>query len=178
MSIWKTLGLVAAITFALSMPAKAQVNPAEADIYGFGPQIGAPVLHLPDGRRLSCSVWYQEWLGLGFVSAMVYEQNVGLFLWRQLGSQFVYWAAETPTQGVDQDQTLSWIIEDRGGPAQFIIASMAHCSAEIAGYLGFNPSWGYATTPPSKMISISYGAWGVKSIVPAFPAMLVLPYPY
>lgn len=166
------------LSVALTQPVKAQVNPAEQDIYGFGPQIGAPVVHLPDGRRLSCSVWYQPWLGLGFVSAMVYEENVGAFLWRQLGTQYAYWEAETPTSGVDPDRTLSWIIEDRGGPAQFILASMANCSAEIAGYLGFNPSWGYTSTSPSKMVSISFGAWGIKSIVPSNPALLVLVYPY
>lgn len=172
------LTLAAALAIAACTPAQAQVNPAEQDIHGFGPQVGAPVIHLPDGRRLSCSVWYQPILGLGFVSAMVYEYNVGLFLWRQLGTQYAYWEAETPTPGVDNDRTLSWIIEDRGGPAQFILASMANCSAEIAGYLGFNPSWGYAVTPPSQLVSASFGAWGIKSIVPSNPALLVLVYPY
>ena len=150
------------------------IDPNEMDSHGFGPQQGHPVLRLPDGRRLAISTWELP-IGLSGIGAMVYEVRHGLALWGIQGDWHAKWQSVAPTPSVPDDQVLSKIIEAQGGPANFIINAMATGSRELAKYLGFVPQW---PAPDSlTILNQAMGSWGLKSILPASPAVLVLPYP-
>lgn len=154
------------------------IDPNEADGNGFGPQLGSPILHLPDGRRIAVSRWEEPFLGLSFLSVMDFGQRFGgVWNWNCFGEPYEFWEADTPTPGVADDRVLSGMIERDGGPAGFIIRAMGHCSLEVAHYLDFNPAWSYGQQPAWQHLDEALTAWALKSVVPSMPALLVLPYP-
>ncbi|MBM3549333.1 MAG: hypothetical protein FJX54_20545 [Alphaproteobacteria bacterium] len=125
----------------LASPTVAQINSAEADAFGFGPQVGHPVMHLPDGRRIAISTWNLP-IGLSGVSAWVYEEKVGKSLWRIHGEPCAIWQSSGPNPLVPKDRELDWISHQRGGAAVFPIEVVACASRQLVKYLGVVPDWG------------------------------------
>jgi len=147
------------------------IDPNEMDMLGFGPQVGSPVIHLPDGRRLAISVM-DLWIFQG-IGPMVYEFNAGAFLWKILQEPYAIWTSITPSPESPPDQTLSGIIEANGGPASFILNTMNYSNIELAKYLGFNPQWAINNNLVNEL-SNSLTAWELKAVVPGNPGLVSL----
>jgi len=125
----------------LAAPASAQIDPKEADIFGFGPQVGHPVMHLPDGRRIAISTWNFP-IGFHGASAMVYEKNVGLYLWRPHGEPCAVWQSSGPDPTVPKERELEFMTNKRGGSSAMPIEIVACATRQLAEYLGVIPDWG------------------------------------
>ena len=148
------------------------IDPNEADFLGFGPQIGNPGLHLPDGRRVAISTWSMAVVsGIG---VMTFEMRNGRETWA-----CYFWAAKwqcvRPQADVPDEQTLCRIIAEAGGPAPFILDVMARSSKALAGYLGFAPMW--TDGDCGRELDRALDGWSLKAIVPERPEVLVLPTP-
>lgn len=148
------------------------VDPNEADIYGFGPQIGSPVFHLPDGRRLAISV-FDIFIFKG-IGTMAYEYNMGASLWKIVGSPYAIWQSTTPDPAVAPEQVLSNIIVANGGPASFILNTMNYASKQIADYLKFNPQWEVNENLANEVVN-AMSSWELKPVIPSVPGLIVLP---
>jgi len=125
----------------LAASAAAQIDPKEADAFGFGPQIGHPVMHLPDGRKIAISTWNFP-IGLSGASAMVYEEKLGLSLWRPHGEPCAIWQSSGPEPTVPKERELATMTDRRGGASAFPIEIMACATRQLAEYLGVKPDWG------------------------------------
>jgi hypothetical protein len=137
----KRLLLVVAALAALTAPATAEIDSKEADLFGFGPQKGHPVMHLPDGRRIAVSTWNFA-IGLSGASAMVYEEKLGLSLWRVHGEPCAIWQSSGPDPTVPKDRELDAITHTRRGASVFPIEIIACATRQLVDYLGVVPTWG------------------------------------
>lgn len=172
MRLMRSLALAVLLFAPALAPAAAQVNPAEADILGFGPQVGDHVFRLPDGRRLAVSTWDLP-IGLSGAGLMVYEFNNGGWLWNAKG--WCYWWQAWNDPAAADDQKLPAIIAENGGEAKFIIHTIACASLWLVDVLGFNPTW--APRDMALNVSTSLHAWKLRPVVKSNPGLLVLPYP-
>lgn len=148
------------------------VDPNEMDALGFGPQVGSPVFHLPDGRRLAISVADVQIFQC--LSAMAYEENMGMYLWKLVGQPYKLWQAITPEPGIVPDQILSNIVATAGGPAMFILDAMNHCAKELVRYLQFNPQWPVNQNLVNEVVN-AMSSWELKPVLANSPATVVLP---
>lgn len=148
------------------------VDPNEMDSQGFGPQVGSPVIHLPDGRRLAISV-FDVFIFRG-VGAMAYEYNVGAYLWKIVDAPYAIWQTDTASPEVPLDQTLEGIIAANGGPANFILNTMNYSGQKLAAYLGFNPQWPANNNLTNEVVNAMTG-WELKAVVPGNPLLVTLP---
>jgi hypothetical protein len=152
--------------------ATTQADPKEADLFGFGPKAGHPVLHLPDGRRIAVSTWNLP-IGLSGASAMVYEEILGLSLWRIHGEPCAYWQSSEPDPMTPKDRELKAISGARGGSSVFPIDIMVCATRQLVKYLGFAPDWGTMTA--EQGLDNALRGWSFKPATQDGKGFVVVP---
>ena len=143
----------------------------EINVMAFEPFPGSPIVTLPDGRKLAVTIFPDTGLGLTGCGVMLYAERMGVWNWTA-EQWFAKWQAVMPTPGIPDDQTLSWIVAQAGGPAPFIVDLMAFSSKAMMQMLGFTP--GRTPSQSEWALTEALKDWEILSLI---AGQFVLPRP-
>jgi len=148
------------------------VDPNLQDMYGNGPQIGAPYVKLGD-TEWAITTWFQPFINLGTVGLMMRKPINGAALWNIYGTEYCKYQTVAPDPNEPADRTLSLIIEAQGGPVPFIFGLMAHCMKIMADYYGTSQAITFNPTTCDTQLMDSLSAWMIRVYSPSNPVLLL-----